>query len=640
MTELPQSKHGQDLWRLLPSVYRERDQEFGDLARYLDSMGELLDQIYATLVQRRADALPYECQPWLLPYFADLLDVHLVSPDTSSQRREVAFAIDWRKRKGTLEACVEIAQAMGFRCVVPQEGHLRVARTPHVAAQIATLRELGEPAGPSKPPQHPPTASRRPGLPAAMVDFRTDRQCHAIPVAATNAMGRETDFGKVSLHWRQQNPPYGVPVLWAAHSQESLSYQDMTVRTVDTRTPTWKHGHHHPKRLLLYVPLPTGFALDKDRRLGWPLVQNLCLGMDTPPRPAEWEQTNQGRYCRRVVGSDGLTMIEQRLVEGKGDKLSLRTRRYVLPLKPDQADAFKEYLSSWSQSLPAQAFILCITSEPNPYGGKHLTVAGGAWNAERAHAALTPPEESVIKRLGIERFFEKPEPALDYGCQVASMAVSSSALDTLRLQDVVTTGELQIRGYGSVELARCSIQKLQLTSGHNAARVGLPNLSARDSLIARIVPGLGLPELCRFEYCTLLQPMPCKAIQASDCIFASGIGTPSQAQIRYSCIPKLGESIPSTWRLCPKTRANCQVPHFHPSYALHPATDDAIRFGAEDGGELGAFHHRKYCLHERSVIQKLRDFVPAGIEPVLVFDPTWEPPQRVATIQPTKKRKP
>ena len=53
---------------------------------------------------------------------------------------------------------------------------------------------------------------------------------------------------------------------------------------------------------------------------------------------------------------------------------------------------------------------------------------------------------------------------------------------------------------------------------------------------------------------------------------------------------------------------------------LHPVTADAVRFGAEDGGEMGAWHHKHYSLKEVAALDKMREFLPVGIEPVLIHD--------------------
>ena len=101
-------------------------QEPGDLARYLDACGELLDALKGTLEQRLADAFPDNpppgeraCQDWLLPYFADLLDVRLVSPEVQGRRNEIANAVAWRQRKGTLS----VVEGRGSGRLAPRRAH-------------------------------------------------------------------------------------------------------------------------------------------------------------------------------------------------------------------------------------------------------------------------------------------------------------------------------------------------------------------------------------------------------------------------------------------------------------------------------------------------------------------------------------
>src|SRR5262249_52122618 len=142
------SRFGRLLYDLLPAVYRERDNTqrdgnlnviaLGDLALYLDALGVLLDRFRTTLDQRLADSFPDNpptgraCQHWLIPYFARLLDVRLVSPDIGGQRDEVAQAVRWRQGKGTLATGEEIGESVTRAEVELQEGWRRVAVTPRV----------------------------------------------------------------------------------------------------------------------------------------------------------------------------------------------------------------------------------------------------------------------------------------------------------------------------------------------------------------------------------------------------------------------------------------------------------------------------------------------------------------------------
>src|SRR5258705_13294665 len=119
------STHGKHLFDLLPEIYRQRDraQQSGrtdHLRSYLDSHGVILDRVRCTLEQLYADHFPdvpeqgRVCQAWIIPYLADLVGASPVSPFAEGQRDEVANAIRWSKRKGTLVAVEEIIETIAL----------------------------------------------------------------------------------------------------------------------------------------------------------------------------------------------------------------------------------------------------------------------------------------------------------------------------------------------------------------------------------------------------------------------------------------------------------------------------------------------------------------------------------------------
>ncbi|SEM05973.1 Phage tail protein (Tail_P2_I) [Syntrophus gentianae] len=256
---------GKQLYRILPEVYRTRDsEETGgqeDLARFLDACGELLDRIRATLDQRLADSFPdnppagLTCQPWLIPYFAQLLDVRLVSPDEKGRRDEVANAVAWRQRKGTLTVIEQIAEAVGQMEAEVREGWRRTAVSPRIGMPRLPAGALGEEAAFDDFQQHPLWAARHPDLPTATVDFRYPTRAMELSVAAgefpSNPAAKLTKFAGTSVWWRQVNP-HGAPCFPG-------SFDDVSRRTVDLRTPDWQQGHIHPKRVILHAPPPLGF---------------------------------------------------------------------------------------------------------------------------------------------------------------------------------------------------------------------------------------------------------------------------------------------------------------------------------------------------------------------------------------------
>jgi len=211
------------------------------------------------------------------------------------------------------------------------------------------------------------------------------------------------------------------------------------------------------------------------------------------------------------------------------------------------------------------------------------------------------------------------------------------------LSDVIFSGAVEIEA-GRLNLVRSAINQLTM-SGEQLIDENdnyIPALDATDCLFNEV----HIPEsLCRVEYCTVLVSTNSKYLQASDSIFIGDItddngGLPVTGCIRYSRIPEtfvapalnvhanyLGTNsreIPvfSKLNYCLEEVYTINTAQFgEPGCGvLHPITDDAIRFGAEDGGEMGAFHHKYYTLKTEAMLEKMREFLPVGIEPVLVHD--------------------
>jgi hypothetical protein len=264
-SDKPTTATGTQLYGILPEVYRTRDSVEaggeGDLARFLDVFGELLDRIRATLDQRLADSFPdnppagLTCQPWLIPYFAQLLDVRLVSPDEKGRRDEVANAVAWRQRKGTLTAIEQIVEAVGQMEVEIREGWRLTAVTPRIGMPRLPAGALGEDPLFDDFRNHPIWAARHPDLPTATVDFRYPARAIEVAVAPgefpSNPAAKLTTFAGAPVWWRQVNS-HGAPCFPG-------SFDDVSRRTVDLRTPDWRQGHIHPKRVILHGPPPLGF---------------------------------------------------------------------------------------------------------------------------------------------------------------------------------------------------------------------------------------------------------------------------------------------------------------------------------------------------------------------------------------------
>ncbi|HHL31584.1 MAG TPA: hypothetical protein ENJ41_03290 [Oceanospirillales bacterium] len=276
-------KHANLLYQILPSVYRERD-ENGDLEKYLKGTGELLDQVHQTLIQRYADIFPdsdqsfnVDSQSWILPYIAALFDTKTVAPDTIGQREEIANTIAWRKAKGTIKVVEQIAESIGQMEVVVHEGFKRVATTPIIGRKLLPAEAYGyentddysnafEQYQQSKSPDLAPMWARHPALKAGTVDLRC--QGGAVATTSDNLAAITSIVASTSHTWRQSSL-HGSQSCHPGHSILPMSgretdwipgyFDDPSVRTVDFRNPNWRQGQIHPRRILLFAATHGGF---------------------------------------------------------------------------------------------------------------------------------------------------------------------------------------------------------------------------------------------------------------------------------------------------------------------------------------------------------------------------------------------
>jgi hypothetical protein len=138
-----------------------------------------------------------------------------------------------------------------------------------------------------------------------------------------------------------------------------------------------------------------------------------------------------------------------------------------------------------------------------------------------------------------------------------------------------------------------------------------------------------------------MESLACRRLLASDCLFAGDLALTGPPDDRPSCarfsrVPEEAASEPNL--LLPSTTSaepvffdfeTCRDGGPRPSTdfgeaghgVLHPATPEAIASGAEDGGEMGAYHHHRTSLARAAVLAKLGEFLPVGMEAALVPDP-------------------
>jgi hypothetical protein len=663
---------GKQLFELLPEVYRTRDtigpEARGDLARYLDACGHLLELIRHTLDQRLADIFPDNPaagpagQTWLLPYIADLLDVRMASPDEAGRREEVANAVAWRQRKGTLRVLEQIAEQVGQLEVELQEGWKRVAITPRIGLPRLPAKALGESEKFDDFNQHPNWAARHPGLNSATVDLRFPSRAMQLDVPSTdtprNPAAKQTNFGGARVWWRQVNL-HGAPCFPG-------SYEDIARRTADVRTPSWRQGHCHPKRAILHAPPPLGFFAPDPSAV----IQDLVFeeGGEHLLEDHQVEGTLQvsaGRLTLRRCTVKNLVISvsssEEFVLEAEDclfDSLSVGAGAARLEsctvldmltvLKIDAANCLFNgslgaamtgtirYSRVSAASIEGVALVQCTTEAPVFFEDSFNLPGRGVLRPDAPPTILFGAEDGG--EMGAYHHGRQGRPVRIPLADEEEMSFEGNSAYVL--SDLLFEGRGTVRiAQGVLDLQRVAAANLVVESASAFDEQGAlaPVLTAKDCLFDQVAVEIGL---ARLESCTVLTQLTVLRLQASDCLFVSGLtlypDTPTSAHcIRFSRVPaELSVDFPLSYH------NTSDAPVFHefefdeggsivrrrpvfgePGCAvLHPATSELIRFGAEDGGEMGAHHGWRYSLLLAAVQDKLNHFLPVGIEAVIVPD--------------------
>jgi hypothetical protein len=118
----------------LPNVYQARDAD-GELDRFLGLFAAHLAQLRARTAQQYDDLFIDSCQPWVIPYLADLVGTSVLYPpaEAARNRLDVLNTLRWRRAKGTAAALAEMAAALGGWGAHAAEMFERLATTVHLA---------------------------------------------------------------------------------------------------------------------------------------------------------------------------------------------------------------------------------------------------------------------------------------------------------------------------------------------------------------------------------------------------------------------------------------------------------------------------------------------------------------------------
>ena len=103
------------LYDRLPELYRIEDAKQGEAAplrALLALLEDALGSVHESIESLYHDLFIETCDPWAIPYIADLLGTSHLKGDPGTIRRDVAGTVAWRRRKGTLGAIEAITEAL------------------------------------------------------------------------------------------------------------------------------------------------------------------------------------------------------------------------------------------------------------------------------------------------------------------------------------------------------------------------------------------------------------------------------------------------------------------------------------------------------------------------------------------------
>ena len=127
------SLSAEQLFALLPTVYRNRDADMGGpLQAFYAVLAAQLGIVEDNIQQLYDDQFVETCAPWVIPYIGDLIGYNSIYDVTGAafdSRAEVANTIGYRRRKGTLLALEQVTSDISGRSTVAVEEFRRLITT-------------------------------------------------------------------------------------------------------------------------------------------------------------------------------------------------------------------------------------------------------------------------------------------------------------------------------------------------------------------------------------------------------------------------------------------------------------------------------------------------------------------------------
>ncbi len=237
----------EQIYELLPAIYRTRDAENGEpLKALLGVIATQVDVLQGNIRQLYADEFIETCASWAVPYIGDLVGADLIYELAAGigQRAYVANTIGYRRRKGTLIDLEQVSMDVSGLPAVGVEFFKRLITT-------QSMRHL-----------------RLHNL--ATVDLRHGGQLDKID-SAFDTLNRTIDVRRIAPRWRQAADPDPTPLDIDLHGGGRFNIPDIGIYL-------WRWA----KNLTVTDAAP--FKVDAQRYMFSPLGQNMPLFTVVPER--------------------------------------------------------------------------------------------------------------------------------------------------------------------------------------------------------------------------------------------------------------------------------------------------------------------------------------------------------------------
>ncbi|MBN1204059.1 MAG: hypothetical protein JXB05_03935 [Myxococcaceae bacterium] len=668
----------EQLYALLPSLYRLRDTEQGEPLRALLMVIE--EQLRA--VKQDIDTLHDNwfietCEEWVVPYIGDLLGVrslHPVSQGTYSQRAYVANTLAYRRRKGTAAVLEQLAQDVtGWP-----------ARAVEYFQQLATTQHLNHPRMGNLA-----TASLRDSGPLELLGSPFDPVPHGVEVRrAETGRGRYNIPHVGLLLWRLEAYPveeapatpadaaglfyrfsqlgHDMPLFNPAAAEESvtsLALEENVAGPLRRRALHDELEAHREGR----AP-PTGY-FDEDQ----PVLQVLLDGEPVPPTALQI--SNLSEWIIPASGRVAVDPVLGRIAfpEAPGKKVTVS---YYYGFSADVGGGAYGRSQELTQGLP----VVEVSG-----GGAALSQALQDWAAAgspRRILELSDNETYAVTNVSVPAVASTTGgPSLEIRAAdgrrpllrlTQAWQLSLQPESRLRLDGLLVAGaglQVDASGDAALELRHCTLVPgydlgedgapaspeaasvtAAVTLGHLtlslerciSGRLALPDSVDASTLVVRDSTldgaGGGAPALVAgradLERSTLLGLTRVVVLEASDTLFTDVV-TVERTQVggvRFSYVPP-GSIVPRSFR-CQPELAMRGVPeeqwplrqarlqpvfvsrrYGQPGYAqLHQGCPDELRRGASNESEVGVFQHLLQPQREANLRVALEEYQPVRVE--------------------------